>query len=80
MATFKDLANNMNQKSAVVGKERQTLNMDRKQLAKWFNQQNGKEKSPIEKPLLTEQHKNDRLLWAQTHFDKLSNPSVPFAF
>ena len=80
LATFKDLANNMNQKSAVVGEERRTLNMDRKQLAKWFKQQNGKEKSPIEKPLLTEQHKNDRLLWAQTHFDKLSNPSVPFAF
>jgi len=62
LATFKDLANNMNQKSAVVSEERRTLNVDRKQLARWFKQQNGKETSPIEKPLLTEQHKRDRLL------------------
>ena len=80
LATFGELSTIMNRKSAVVGENRATLNISRKQLSKWFMKHGGKEKSAIEKPLLTTEHKKQRLNYAREHFDKIKDPQVPFAF
>ena len=67
-------------KSAVPGEERPTISISRYQLAKWFKQQGGKEVSPIEKPLLTDDHKRKRKRWVVDCFSLLTNPLSPVAF
>lgn len=79
-ATWQELAEVVNKKSSAPGEERPTLSISRRQLAKWFRMQGGKEVSAIEKPLLTQEHKEKRVAWARKWFDVLSNPSAPVAF
>ena len=57
LATWRELADTVNFKSAVPGEERPTLSVSRRQLAAWFAANNGKEVSAIEKPLLTSEHR-----------------------
>ena len=51
------------QKSAVTDKGRPSLNLHRLQVYRWFKSNGGKEKSTIEKMLLTSEHKAARLRW-----------------
>lgn len=79
-ATWQELAEIINQKSSAPGEERPTLSISRRQLSKWFQMQGGKEVSAIEKPLLTQEHKQRRIEWARRWFDVFSDPSAPVAF
>jgi hypothetical protein len=80
LATYLELADCMNEKSAVPGEQRPTISLSRKQLAKWFKDSNGREISAVEKPLLTTEHKLKRVAWARDNFDLLSDPTKPVAF
>ena len=53
LATYQEIVANMNEKSAMSGEQQATLTLTRKQLSEWFCKNNGKERSVIEKPLLT---------------------------
>ena len=64
-ATFDELATSMNAKSAVESESRPTLSLHKLQVYRWFRKNGGKEISAKEKPLLTKQHKKDRLKWIQ---------------
>ena len=78
-ASFEDLANCMCEKSDAPGEDRPTLTLHPLQVYRWFKKQNGKEKSPNEKPRLTDKHKTDRILWAKKWFEYLKE-HLPFAF
>jgi len=80
LATWRELADTVNFKSAVPGEERPTLSVSRRQLAAWFAANNGKEVSAIEKPLLTSEHRQQRVEWARRWFDTLRDPLAPVAF
>lgn len=80
LATFSELAAMMNDKSAVIGEGRPTISISRRQLATWFKRQHGKERSPIEKPMLTDEHKRNRVRWALEHFSKIERTDTPIAF
>ena len=72
-ATFKELADTMNLKSKVAGETRATLSLHELQVSRWFAQQGGKEFSPKEKPLDTDEHKAKRLQWVRTYYDLLTD-------
>ena len=80
LATFTDLANCMNEKSACPGETRATLSLSRKTLSRWFKNNGGKEKRAIEKPLLTTTHKEQRKDWATQHFDIISDETKPVVY
>ena len=80
LASFEDLADIMNLKSGAPGETRATLSISRRQLADWFRSQGGKEISPIEKPLLTDEHKRRRLQWAHANWTLLSNTNSNVCF
>ena len=44
---------------------RSDLNLHYQQVYKWWRKQGGKEKSPFEKPRLTDEHKANRVLWVK---------------
>ena len=52
-ATYQELTDEMNNKSATPAETRIILNLSRKQVMDWFKAQGGKEYSPKEKPLDT---------------------------
>jgi hypothetical protein len=80
LATYKELVDSINSKSASPGEGRPTLALSRRQLAQWFQDQGGKETSAIEKPLLTTEHKKNRVAWAREWFDLFCDPTAPVAF
>ena len=80
LATWQEIAESTNQKSAAPGESRPTLLLSRKQVALWFCKGGGKEVSAIEKPLLTKEHKQQRVQWAKKWYDLLSNPQALVAF
>lgn len=80
LSTWDELAESMNLKSATPGEERPTISISRKQLSDWFIASGGKEMSPVEKPLLTTQHRAQRLDWARQWFDLLVDSTQPVAF
>jgi len=80
LSTFTELAETMNQKSGTPGENRPTICLSRKQLSIWFYQQGGKESSPVEKPLLTDEHKKNRVAWARKYFNLIVDPLKPVAF
>ena len=80
LATFMELCESMNKKSAIPIENCPTLSLSQYQLTKWFKQNGGKERSLIEKPKLTEEHMKQQKVWACKYFDLLSNPNQPVAF
>ena len=80
LSTFTELAETMNKKSGTPGENRPTICLSRKQLSIWFYQQGGKESSPVEKPLLTDEHKKNRVAWARKYFNLIVDPLKPVAF
>lgn len=50
------------------------------QVDNWFKTNGGKEKSAIEKLLLSNEHKQLRNAWAQKYFALFTNNSAPVAF
>jgi hypothetical protein len=79
-ATFQELAETMNEKSAAPTEERTELNISSRQLANWFKKNGGKQRSSKEKPLLTKQMKEKRRAWVNEWGHLLSNPHAPVAF
>lgn len=79
-STFGELAMVMNEKSNAPGENRPTLTMSRRQLGDWFRKQGGKQKSPVEKPLLTDEHKRQRVDWCHQWFNILKDKTAPVAF
>ena len=65
LATYHEIAQCMNDRSGAPGEERPTLSISRRVISRWFRAQGGKETSPMEKPLLTTEHKAKRILWAK---------------
>ena len=61
LASFFELATIMNEKSASPGEDRKTLSSSKWQLQRWFKNQGGEKKSSIGKPLLTDEHKTERV-------------------
>lgn len=80
MATFHELADIMNQKSAMPGEDRPTLSLSRKQVARWFKKYSGKERASCEKPLLTTEHKQRRVAWARQNFNLFCDAKAPVCF
>ena len=64
-ATFKELSDSMNGKTQSPTELRSDLNLHYQQVYKWWKKQGGKEKSPFEKPQLTDEHKANRVLWVK---------------
>ena len=64
-ATFQSLANTMNKKSAVHNRNdgKPLTKFNKWNLWRWFKQQGGAEKSPREKPYLTDDQKKERKAW-----------------
>ena len=62
------------------GEGRATLSLSRRQVENWFKANGGKEKSAIEKPLLTDEYKQLRNAWARKYFALFTNSSAPVAF
>ena len=79
MATYKEIADCMNARSGASGDTRPTFSISRRQVAAWFAKQGGRETSPIEKPLLTTEHKTRRIEWAGKWFDTFCDPTTPVA-
>ena len=65
LASFSESADIMNEKSASPGEERPTLSLSQWQLRRWFQEQGGQKKSSIAKPLLADEHEQQRVLWAR---------------
>lgn len=78
-ATYTDLAETMNLKSAVPGENRTTLNLSRWHLVTWFHTKGGSELSSKEKPLLKPHMKVDRLAWCLQWQEKLTDLQEPMA-
>ena len=70
----------MNDCSAAPGEGRPTLNINRWLLSDWFQKNHGKEKSSVEKLLLTDEHKRQQVIWARKHWDLFTNTSAPVVF
>lgn len=79
-ATFGELSEIMNYKSAVDGEERMSLMIGRWQLASWFVENKGKEISPLEKPLLSDDHKLWRKLWVNKYQKIIKDKNTPIAY
>lgn len=76
-ATFQELADCMCEKSATPGETRTTLSIGRSQLHRWFVANGGRERSPIEKPLLNPDIEQKRLRWVQEYWELLTDPTKP---
>jgi hypothetical protein len=63
-AMFNLNARTMNLQSAALD-NMPTLTLDKFKLYRWFHKNNGKERKPVERPLLMEEHKQARLQHTQ---------------
>ena len=79
-ASFYAMSLCMNQRSQIVSEKRDSLIMNRRQLNNWFNNNGGKEISPIEKPLDTPIHKVKRLDWVRKYYHILTSPAYYVAY
>jgi hypothetical protein len=76
-ATFAELADAANQKSAAPGEERSTLLVGKTQMYKWFHANGGTEKSSLERPrIITDDLKGQRLSWVKLHWLLLTDPEA----
>ena len=64
-ASFKDLTRNINEKNNLPGKERLETRFNATNLYHWFQQHDGKEKFPLEKPCLTKDKMKARKKWCE---------------
>ena len=71
--SFFEIESCMNKRSLVDMDARDAVNLTRYQVNNWFNDNGGKEISPVEKPLDTSEHKKMRLDWVRNHITKLSS-------
>ena len=74
--SFKVLADTMNEKSDVPGEVRPTVHLSRHQLMVWFYKNNSTQRSPIEKPLDTDKHKQLRLKWVALYYNLFIDPTI----
>ena len=79
-ATYQELADKMNSKSAAPSEFWETLSLHRLQLFRWFQSSNGKEISPKEKPLDTPELIKQRLKWVRDHYELLTDKSKGIAY
>ena len=56
---------------------RPTLHISHRQLMVWFYKNNGTQRSPIEKPLNTDKHKQLRLKWVAFYYSLFIDPTIP---
>ena len=80
LATFSELSETMNKKSATQEEDRPTLTLHRLQVYRWWKKNKGKELSAKEKPLLTNELKNERIAWVQKWGELFSDPSTPVCY
>jgi hypothetical protein len=78
-ATYQELAESMNEKSAAPGEARDELSLSRRQVCGWFKANGGVERSAKEKPILTEEMKKKRRAWAKKWGAILTDPYAPVA-
>jgi hypothetical protein len=78
-ATYKELAECMNLKSAAPAEDRAELSLSRRQVRSWFKANGGIERSAKEKPLLTEEMKKKKLAWGRKWGAILTDPEAPVA-
>ena len=80
MATFQELADCMNSKSATADETRMSITLHPFQLYRWWKKCGGKEKSSIEKPKLTKEHCKQRLEWIEKWAKITTDPNMPVAY
>jgi len=78
-ATYNELAECINAKSAVPGEDCPELSLSRRQLRNWFRSQGGIERSSKERPLLTAEMKANRMDWIQRYGRRLTDTSANVA-
>jgi hypothetical protein len=79
-ATYRELAETMNEKSASPAEQRTELSMSGQQLSAWFKLNKGVERSSKEKPMLThDEMKKLCLAWVQKYGHLLTNPHAEVA-
>ena len=64
-ACYEDLAKCMNARSRIPGEDRPNTKFNKDYLRKWFMKQGGQEKSPIKKPYLSKEQKQERKKWSK---------------
>ena len=79
-ATYTEIADYMNVKSACPSEVRPTLSLHRLQILRWFHDNNGKEHSPKEKPLDTPELMKLREEWVREHHNLLTDNNAPIAY
>ena len=73
--SFREIATTMNRKSAAE-EENETINLNESTLRRWFKKHGGKEKSSIEKPYLSNEQKEKRLVWATQMRDMMLTEAI----
>ena len=76
-ASFPELARTMNEKSRTYTDKPETK-FNTTNLWRWFKAQGGQEKSPKEKPYLTEDQKKERVVWCEDMKEKLATHGRQF--
>ena len=79
-AGFQEIAHHMNLSSCVPSEDRMTISLSRRQVNVWFNSNNGKQISPMEKPLDTPHHCELRIEWVLFNYGRLTNPYLPICY
>ena len=79
-AGFQEIAHHMNLSSCVPSETRMSISLSRRQVNVWFNDNKGKQISPIEKPLDTPQHCALRIDWVLNNYGRLTNPYLPICY
>ena len=80
MSNFQELADCMNAKSAAPDESRMTISIHRLQLYRWWKKEGGTEKSSIEKPRLTAEHRQQRLEWIDKWAAIMTDESKPVVY
>ena len=80
MSNFQELADCMNAKSAAPDESRMTISIHRLQLYRWWKKEGGTEKSSIEKPRLTAEHRQQRLEWIDKWATIMTDESKPVVY
>mmetsp|Transcript_22699 Transcript_22699/g.53836 ORF Transcript_22699/g.53836 Transcript_22699/m.53836 type:complete len:948 (+) Transcript_22699:244-3087(+) len=80
LATFAEITETMNSKSATSDEIRPTLRLHRLQMYRWFICNNGKELSAKEKPLLTNKLKAERVAWVGRWGDLFRKEDTPVCY
>ena len=79
-AGFQEIAHHMNLSSAVKSERRMSISLSRRQVNVWFNNNKGKQISPMEKPLDTTKHCALRIDWVLNNYGRLTNPYLPVCY